>query len=565
MDAVIQQLMTEFCTERGFNSWPESGQFEVFATHCVLSEHTFEPFAAAEFRIGGSADGGIDGYGIVVNERLFSSPDDLERFIDDTAEISPTIVIIQAKSSPRMDRKYISDLRVRVENILRTDIVLDNAADVEPLRECLRVIEKHLHRLSNRGVRLEVIYANTSVQANTEIRREAERAAEAMAGVGVVSEAGFTCMGRDELARLYERSLYSSVAKLNFITHYSMPTDSGVTRARHGVVAAHDLVDALSDGNKALNPALFSENIREFQPTASVNEEIRATLRDESQRRRFAVLNNGITIVARSLKAWSGSQVVLRDFQVVNGCQTCHVLAEEKDLLDDVAVKVQVVECDDDEVVNEIVTATNRQTEIPRAYFTNRKRLIRRLEVHYRRQNAHGYPLYFERRPGKGANDLRNGVIGINRQLRAYIAMCGRLAPSNDHRNFDQDFDKLFGRATEEELFIAASALYRWSWLVDTKRIAPRYRLLGYQAIAALGVLYGVRPLAGSDKDKQTRLAKVKQVIWSDGKWELLGIDIQPILDEALAGLSSPDPKNAAASLTFGESVVTLARKRGPR
>jgi hypothetical protein len=56
---------------------------------------------------------------------------------------------------------------------------------------------------------------------------------------------------------------------------------------------------------------------------------VNAQLRDEIGHRRFAVLNNGITIVTRNLRV-VGDEVHIRDFQVVNGCQTCHVLFDER-------------------------------------------------------------------------------------------------------------------------------------------------------------------------------------------------------------------------------------------
>jgi len=566
MDTVIHQLMTEYCADQGLESWSDPDKFEVFTAHCVLSEYTFDEFRAADFRIGGSADGGVDGYAVVVNRRLFRDPEALEQYISDATEVSPTIVVFQAKSSARMDRKFISDLRVRVENILRTDDILPNASDVEPLRECLRVIRKNMNRLSSRGVSLAVVYANTSPKANSEMLFEAERSARHLADLGIINTAVFRCLGRDELDRLYQRTQWSAEAMLTFVDQYSMPVDpaAGVTQARHGVVRARDLIDALSvDGR--LKPELFSENIREYQADVTVNEDIRATLRDDVRHRRFAVLNNGITIVARSLGASTGRDLVMRDFQVVNGCQTCHVLAEERDRLDEVSVKVQVLECDDDDIVSEIVTSTNRQTEIPKVYFTNRKSLVKRLEVYYRYQIGRGRPLHFRRKPGKGANDLRGGVVGMNPQLRAYVAMFGRLAPSSGHRDLDEQFDTIFKHAAEEEFHTAAAALYRWDWLVDTRRVARKFRPLGYQAIAAVGVWNGVRPLGGSDKEKSKRLARIQDVIWSDGQWERLGYDVQSLLDDALLTLDSPDPRNAGASTTFGETVVNLARRQPPQ
>ena len=78
MDTVVRQLMTEFCEHRRLTDLTEPERFEVFAAHCVLHEHVIGSVEAVDFRIGGSADGGIDGYAVALNGRLFRSGDGTE-------------------------------------------------------------------------------------------------------------------------------------------------------------------------------------------------------------------------------------------------------------------------------------------------------------------------------------------------------------------------------------------------------------------------------------------------------------------------------------------------------
>lgn len=78
-------------------------------------------------------------------------------------------------------------------------------------------------------------------------------------------------------------------------------------------------------------------------------------LQDGERRDRFAVLNNGVAIVTRELTV-VGDEIALRDFQVVNGCQTCHVLFEQRKLLTDaVQVSVRVVHSQDNDVIGGII------------------------------------------------------------------------------------------------------------------------------------------------------------------------------------------------------------------
>ncbi len=59
-----------------------------------------------------------------------------------------------------------------------------------------------------------------------------------------------------------------------------------------------------------------------------VNSDILGTLRDQNRRKLFFHLNNGITAVCDSFKEVDETHVSIRDFQIVNGCQTTVTLAK---------------------------------------------------------------------------------------------------------------------------------------------------------------------------------------------------------------------------------------------
>jgi hypothetical protein len=83
----------------------------------------------------------------------------------------------------------------------------------------------------------------------------------------------------------------------------------------------------------------------------------------------FVLMNNGITLIARKLVP-SGTRLSITDFQIVNGCQTSHVLFDNRGLLNDkVMVPVRIIGTDDENVINSIVRATNRQTEVKEDQF----------------------------------------------------------------------------------------------------------------------------------------------------------------------------------------------------
>lgn len=72
----------------------------------------------------------------------------------------------------------------------------------------------------------------------------------------------------------------------------------------------------------------------------------------------------GVTIIARTLRA-TGNRFHVEDYQIVNGCQTSHVLFDQRGNLDrTVMVPVRLIATQDEEVIAAIVKATNRQTQV---------------------------------------------------------------------------------------------------------------------------------------------------------------------------------------------------------
>jgi hypothetical protein len=67
----------------------------------------------------------------------------------------------------------------------------------------------------------------------------------------------------------------------------------------------------------------------------SVNQSIAKTIDNQAARSRFPVLNNGVTVVSPDVVVQT-NRLFIKNFQIVNGCQTSHVLfANRAHLTDD--------------------------------------------------------------------------------------------------------------------------------------------------------------------------------------------------------------------------------------
>ena len=65
----------------------------------------------------------------------------------------------------------------------------------------------------------------------------------------------------------------------------------------------------------------------------------------------FSVLNNGVTIVAESISS-SGNKFTINNYQIVNGCQTSHVLFNNKylDGMDNTNIPLKLIGTNDENV-----------------------------------------------------------------------------------------------------------------------------------------------------------------------------------------------------------------------
>ncbi|MCY3711317.1 MAG: AIPR family protein, partial [Caldilineaceae bacterium] len=177
-----------------------------------------------------------------------------------------------------------------------------------------------------------------------------------------------------------------------------------------------------------LNRELFFDNVRDFQGHNPVNSEINHTLAASQLRRNFPLLNNGVTIVARELSR-RGDIFRISDFQIVNGCQTTHILFQNKTKIDaDTFIPVKLVATSDTQVITEVIKATNRQTAVHPEALESLTKFHKDLEDFYSiREADRDLPdrIHYERRSKQYARDniSPKNIVTLTAQIKSYIGM----------------------------------------------------------------------------------------------------------------------------------------------
>ena len=192
---------------------------------------------------------------------------------------------------------------------------------------------------------------------------------------------------------------------------------------------------------------LFEENIRDYLgKTVSVNKRITSTLKDESEKRNFFYYNNGITITCNSAKAIRGSELEIKQPQIINGCQTVNSIVE---VLDDdeareenfgeVFVMTKILMVDDDEFSQNVVKYTNSQNSINEKTFAAGKEEFFKLQekmeelgffLIVKQSDKHTFGTRYKPRSkervdqiGKAQEFLPNMELGIKKFTDMYIPL----------------------------------------------------------------------------------------------------------------------------------------------
>lgn len=543
MDLIVRQLTEQFQQDRGLTSLSQAEAFEAFAGFCVLSAFYEEQFQPDTFRMGGGNDLGIDVAGMVINGELMRDAAEVRDAVDHAKRLDVRFVMVQAKTSTGFEAKVFTELADNLMHVFRGEPLPYPASDdVRGLCTAIRAIYEDVSKIAHGLPKLHVRYVSTGTTGDPMVAAKALAAATRLETLNLFDTVDVQAVGAREVRELYKRATEAVSVTFAMPKRIALPRIPGVDQAFLGVLPATDVVAMLTDPSGGIRKGLFYENVRDFQGDNPVNAEIRRTLVDEPRRDRFAVLNNGITIVARELNT-AGDDLRLKDFQIVNGCQTCHVLFEERArLTDGVHVNVKLIQSRDEDVIAGIIAATNRQTAVSDDDLAAREQFHKDLEEYVARQ-PEPQQLYYERRSRQYADQREiNKTRIITRPIltRAYVSMF-RDDPARAGRY--QEMREIHGQhlfRPSQHLrayYAAASGWYRLEWLLRNGRIDRTYGPARYHLLAAIKTyLLGEGPLPQQPKTAEKACQKIIEVMWRQVPAEDLVRRLLPAIDKAREG-----------------------------
>ncbi len=424
MDRITKSLLKSFAEVENFGDLPESVQFEHFCNFSVLSQEYSDTFSIDDVACGSGGDTAIDGLGIIVNGNLVTLEEEVEDLVKMNGYIEAKFVFIQAKTSSEFDSGSIGNFCFGVKDFFNDSPKLNRNSDIVRLSKLKDLIFDHGDKMRVNPV-VKMYYVTTgSWQNDANIQGRVDSEKSDLFGTELFSQVEFYPVDASEIQKLYRKTKNKVSASFNFPNRVLMPDMKGVDQAYTGVLPAIEYMKIITDENGEIRKSLFDDNIRDYQDLNTVNKGIKLTLESDSKDK-FAIFNNGVTLVARELKV-TRDIFKIEDFQIVNGCQTSHVLFGGRiQLPAEVHVPLKVVVTTDEEVTNEIIKSTNRQTAIKEEDLSALTDFEKKLEQFY--VSFEGKKrLFYERRPKQYANEsvvTKVSIITRAIQIKAYSSI----------------------------------------------------------------------------------------------------------------------------------------------
>ncbi|KKO45675.1 hypothetical protein WG68_09870 [Arsukibacterium ikkense] len=425
MDKITGSLLHSFVAQNELERMDESTQFEHFSNYSIASKHFRGSFELDDIHSGAGGDCAIDGIFIIVNGRIVTEADELNDIVDTAGHLDADLYFIQSKTTSSFSGADIGSFIHGVKDFLSDTPQLVQNLKIQKIKKIWEDIILKSSYMVNRRPYCKLFYICTGKWVEDKnLKAVISSGVNEIDSIGLFDSVNLEALGASEVQRLYHETKNKLSATITFQNKVTLPDINGVSEAYLGVIPFGEYLKLIQDENQTIH-SIFDDNVRDFQGNNQVNKKIKNTL-ESGDFDLFCVLNNGVTIVATSITPVS-NRFTIRDYQVVNGCQTSHVLHDCQGIegVERVFVPIKIIVTDDEDIKTNITLATNSQTEVKTEQLEALSVFQKKLELYFNAEK-NSIPLYYERRSqqyNSNAGIKRTQIISIPIQIKSFASM----------------------------------------------------------------------------------------------------------------------------------------------
>lgn len=393
--------------------------FEFFTTSQVLKNFDLSDNEIASGIIGGSHDGGCDGMYIFLNNDLIT-PDQIDNLTASKGSLL-SLIIVQAKNTSGFSEDAIMKWKVVSTNLLSMSSDVNSFSERynEQVRDSFLLFRNAVTKLVRFQIKIDIqyYYVTLASDRHPNIDCQARELVEQVNQLYPSSKVSCSFVGADKLMELYNTDTEICV-NLEFSEN---PIAQGKNTEYISLVKLGTYYKFITDDNNKLRSNFFEANVRDYQGKNSVNSCIADSLFNGGSED-FWWLNNGITILAEKIIPVTNKELSIVNPEIVNGLQTStevyNYFSDNLELLDEDNrnVLVRVIVPTSEEVRDNIIFATNNQTNIPKSSLRVTDAIHLQIEMYFKSRG-----LYYDRRKNYYKNQKKKATDIVE---VSFLAQC---------------------------------------------------------------------------------------------------------------------------------------------
>lgn len=427
-----------------------SDYFEFFSASQILKNQGLSDDEVDNGIVGKGLDGGCDSIYLFLNNLLIT-PDVVEN-ISAPKDSILEMIIIQSKKTTSFGEDAVMKWKTISSNLLDlsktiTDFTARYNTDV---LEAFTTFRDTYTRLITSRVKLKFrfYYVTLASELHPNVIQQAEELKDTIRGLFPNAVVDVTFVDSDTLFDMYNAVIENRV-NLRF-------ADIPISPNQKNYVALVDLksyFNFIVDDKGNVRKSFFDSNVRDYQGKNNVNSSIAETLH-RTDNNDFWWLNNGVTVLASEATLVNNRELQIVNPEIVNGLQTSmeiyNYFSENREALESEkrSVLLRIIVPDNEESRDQIIFATNNQTNIPKATLRVTDPIHLQIEMYFKSRG-----LFYDRRKNYYKNQGRKPaeIVGVSFLAQCLITIFlkkpdyARARPStllNDEKTYNELYEK---------------------------------------------------------------------------------------------------------------------------
>lgn len=429
MDIIVSSYFDKFLNEQKISGGKTDTNFEKFINYICLATKNINNFNLVSTCVGEGCDAGIDGIAIAINNRYVLEISDITELIDRGMELNVELFFIQAKTSETFECKEISNFSDGVLDLLKPECEIKRIMN-DKVKAKYNMIRKLIENYEYiKSMKCTLLYVTPGKYIEDDnLASTKQKIFDDLKSVEIFEEENISIEIKDKsfIRKQYESTKVQNFATFELSQKIEIPFMQGVDEAYFAIMPIKEYLKIIVDDAGRIRSGIFELNVRDFAGIEKnrVNQDIVTTI-NSKDKSYFGLLNNGITIVGKSLSKMQGKYTI-KNFYVVNGCQTTNVLSENlSNLSDDMWISVKFVITQNDDIIQNIVKATNSQTEVEEIQLLSMNEYQQELESFFATYDTYT-KLFYERRDGQYRDNpeaLPVKIINPELQMKCFASI----------------------------------------------------------------------------------------------------------------------------------------------